>query len=337
MTETAGEAAPIEMGAPSVAVIIPAWRATGTIARAVASALSQTTPCEVIVVDDCSPDETAEVARAADDGRGLLKVLRQDRNQGPAAARNRAIAASSAPWIALLDADDVMEPGRIAGLLAMAGPEDNPDWDLVADDLLRVIEGALDGPRSRLISEEDFAPYRLDFEGFVLGNIHGSRGARGELGFLKPMMRREFLVRHGITYDETMRLGEDYDLYARALARGARFRVTPPRGYLAVAREGSLSARHRAVDLGGIVAADQALLADETLSGREEQAVRRHLAQIHREWAWMRLIDAVKARSLLRAFGCFFGPPGTAMSLVWRLSEQVVIRTSRQIFRPGTP
>ena len=336
MRYTVGDGSGSDVSVPSVAVIIPAWRATATIERAVASALAQTIPCQVIVVDDCSPDDTADVARAADDGRGLLTVLRQGRNQGPAAARNRGIAVSEAPWIALLDADDVMEPGRIAGLLAIAGSNDTPDWDFVADDLWRVTEGALDGPRTRLISEEAFDPYRLDFENFVLGNIHGSRGARGELGFLKPMMRRAFLQENAITYDETMRLGEDYDLYARALACGARFRVTEPMGYLAVAQEGSLSARHGAVDLGGIVAADRALLANAGLSGKDQQAVRQHLAQVHREWAWMRLIDAVKARAPLDALGCFTGPPGTAFSLFWRLGEQVFIRTRRRFLgEPG--
>lgn len=337
MTDTTGDAIGRNGQDIAVSVVIPAWRATATIGRAIASALAQRAPCQVIVVDDCSPDETSEVARAADDGTGRLIVLRQDRNQGPAAARNRAIAASSARWIALLDADDVMEPNRIAGLLAVAEPDGAPAWDFVADDLWRVVEGALDGTRTRLISEENFAPYTLDFESFVLGNVHGSRGMRGELGFLKPMMRRAFLEEAGLGYDETMRLGEDYDLYARALARGARFRVTGPLGYFAVAREGSLSDRHGAVDLGGIVAADRALLAEEPLTDRERQAVRRHLAQVHPEWAWMRLIDAVKARAPGEALRCFAGPPGVALSLLGKLAGQVVIRTRRRLFGTSQP
>ena len=333
MTDTPGDAIGRDGQNPAVAIIIPAWRATATIGRAVTSALAQSVPCQVIVVDDCSPDATADMARAADERRGLLTVLRQDRNQGPAAARNRAITVTSARWIALLDADDVMETDRIASLLAVAEPHGTPAWDFVADDLWRVVEGVLDGPRTRLISKDDFSPYTLDFENFVLGNLHGSRGARGELGFLKPMMRRAFLEEAGLDYDETMRLGEDYDLYARALARGARFRVTGPLGYLAVAREGSLSDRHGARDLGGIVAADRALLANESLAVRDRQAVQRHLAQIHREWAWMRLIDAVKARAPIEALRCFAGPPGIALSLLGRLAEQAMIRTRRRFSR----
>ena len=320
-----------------VAVIIPAWKAATTVERAVASALTQTEPCHVVVIDDCSPDETAAAAKAADDGSGRLTVLSQVRNGGPATARNRGIAASIAPWIALLDADDMMEPDRISDLLKVAEPDGAPLWDLVADDIYRVREGALGGPRQRLITETDFAPYTLGFEAFVLGNIHGSRGQRGELGFLKPLIRRTFLEGAGLTYDESMRLGEDYDLYARALARGARFRIVNPLGYLAITREGSLSDCHGAADLGGIVAADKALLAEGGLDLAEQRAVRRHLAQVHREWAWVRLIDAVKARSPREALRCFAGPPGIALSLVGRLAEQLMIRARRRLSGIQTP
>lgn len=342
-----------------VVVIIPAWKAVATIGRAVSSALGQTELCHVVVIDDCSPDETIAAARAADDGSGRLTVLSQPVNGGPAAARNRGIAASTAPWIALLDADDIMEPGRIAGLLGLATgeaagettwetapqetqqkahqetPQDSTQktaWDMVADDLYKVHESAVDGPRQRLLEQDDFAPHSLDFQSFVLGNIHGSRGSRGELGFLKPLMRRAFLEDSDIRYKETMRLGEDYDLYARALAKGARFRVVNPLGYVAVERAGSLSGRHGAADIGGIVAADRALLGRNGLAPADRQAVRRHLSQVSKEWAWLRLIDAVKARAPLQALACFAAPPPVIGALLARLGEQVVVRSRRRLF-----
>ncbi len=323
-------------GAPRVAVIIPAWRATATIGRAVASALTQTEPCHVVVVDDASPDETAATARAAEDQieyrTGFLTVLTQEKNAGPAAARNRAIAASEAPWIALLDADDVMEPERIASLLALAEADDQTRWDMVADDLFRVVENNLDGPRKRLISEMDFTPYKLDFNAFILGNVHGSRGNRGEFGFIKPLIRRSFLEEFQLTYNESMRLGEDYDLYARALDHGANLLITNPLGYLAVQRPDSLSAKHGAKDLGGIVEADLALIADRKHDPAAISALKRHLDQVRKEWFWVRLIDAVKARSPLAIARCFSGPPGVSLSLLARLIEQLGIRGRRLLF-----
>mgnify|MGYP001802825497 FL=1 len=94
-------------------IVIAAYNASAFIAPSIRSALAQSDSCEVIVVDDASSDKTADTARACDDGSGRLVVLEQDRNQGPAAARNRAISQARGEWIALLDADDRMDQGRI--------------------------------------------------------------------------------------------------------------------------------------------------------------------------------------------------------------------------------
>ncbi|MEM8751486.1 MAG: glycosyltransferase [Pseudomonadota bacterium] len=325
--------APKRDAALRVAVVIPAWNAASTVARAVGSALAQTEPCRVVLVDDASSDDTAaraEATAAAMGAEDRLTVIRAPRNAGPAAARNAAIDAASEDWIALLDADDAMEPGRLAALLDAAGD----GWDFVADDLYRVAEGDLDGPRRRLIAEADFEPHALDFEAFVLGNLHGARGRRGELGFLKPLMRRSFLEDHGLRYDAGVRLGEDYDFYARALAAGARMKVVNPFGYFAVERADSISSKHGAADLAAVMKADRALLARTDLAEAERRAVRRHLGPIRREWAWLSLIDAVKARAPLKALGCFAGPPDVGLSLAARLGEQAVLRARRR-FAPG--
>lgn len=331
---------PVQDGVPSavprIAVVMPAWCAAETIARAVRSTLTQTEPCALILVDDASTDDTIERAEAtaADLGaEARLTVVRQSQNGGPAAARNAGIDAARADWIALLDADDVMDPGRIAGLLAAA---ETSNADLLADDLYRVVEGALDGPRQRLVADSDFGPYDIDFETFVLGNLHGARGHRGELGFLKPLMRKSFLDDHGLRYDPAVRLGEDYELYARALARGARMRVVNPLGYFAVERTRSLSDSHGAADLEALAAADRRLLADRTLSAPARRAVARHLGPLRREAAWLRLIEAVKARALTYALAAFWGPPDVPAYLFARLGEQAWLRARRRLgFAPA--
>ena len=104
-----------------VTVVIAAWRASGTIGRAVASALAQPEAAEVVVVDDASNDDgaTLAAARAADDGTGRLIVLELEKNAGPSTARNTALRASKAEWVAVLDSDDFMQPGRLAKLLTL--------------------------------------------------------------------------------------------------------------------------------------------------------------------------------------------------------------------------
>lgn len=79
------------------------------------------------------------------------------------------------------------------------------------------------------------------------------------------------------------------------------------------------------------MAADHAILAEEALDDREQRAIRRHLAPIRREWAWMKLIDAVKARDIKAALAAFASPPDVALSLGRRLAEQMVVRTARKL------
>lgn len=96
---------------PTFSVIIAAHNAAATLARALDSVLTQTYAAyEVIVVDDGSIDETAEVARAMGPA---VTVIRQN-NAGVGAARNTGARAAGGGWLAFLDADDWYYPQRLA-------------------------------------------------------------------------------------------------------------------------------------------------------------------------------------------------------------------------------
>lgn len=227
---------------PAVSVIIAAYNAQATIGSSVRSALSQHEVRELIVVDDVSQDATIEVAKAAAQGDDRLIVLRQETNRGPAAARNRAILAASSPYIAILDSDDGFVPGRFRRIF------ETNDWEFCADNILFSDEPSdLEGPDESLTASRRVAT--LDLATFVTQNRSGSRGNRRELGFLKPVIRRAFLIENGLLYDEQCRLGEDFLLYAHALAKGARFRILEACGYTALERGNSLSGNHRIEDL----------------------------------------------------------------------------------------
>ena len=81
------------MKKPVISVIMPAYQAARYISQAIASVQSQSCkePWELLVIDDCSTDATADIVRkhAASDRR--IRYIRQNRNRGVAAARNRGI------------------------------------------------------------------------------------------------------------------------------------------------------------------------------------------------------------------------------------------------------
>lgn len=98
------------MAPPRFSVIIPAYNAAGFVGRAIDSVLAQTWPAhEILVVDDGSVDDTAQVVAAYD---GRVRYLRQD-NAGVSAARNAGGMAASGDWLAFLDADDWYYPDRL--------------------------------------------------------------------------------------------------------------------------------------------------------------------------------------------------------------------------------
>lgn len=96
----------------NISVVIPVYNRADTIIRAVNSALMQTYPVyEVIVVDDCSTDDTAVLVEAVNDCR--VRVIRNSINSGACKSRNIGIEASSGNFIALLDSDDEWLPGKL--------------------------------------------------------------------------------------------------------------------------------------------------------------------------------------------------------------------------------
>lgn len=283
------------MSGTDVCVIIAARNAAETITTAIASALLQPEVAEVVVVDDASTDATEAVARAAEDGSGRLLVLRLDVNRGPSFARNMAIRHSRSALISILDADDFFLPGRFANLVG------GDDWDLVADNIVFVEHASVRDVLAGNIAQFDADPGLLDFAQFIAGNI-SSRGAkRGELGFLKPVMRRAMLERHGLSYDEELRLGEDYALYARAMLSGARFKFIRSCGYCAVVRPDSLSGQHRTEDLQRLADADLDLLAQPGLAPEVRRVLRRHERHVRDKYRLRRFLDLKAANGMAAA------------------------------------
>ncbi|WP_378948981.1 glycosyltransferase family 2 protein [Paracoccus sp. R86501] len=269
---------------PSVSVIITAHNAAATIADAIRTALAEPETAEVIVVDDASHDQTMAVAKAAGRGDGRLIIITCAVNGGPAAARNRALEVAKGDFVAVLDADDFLLPGRFSRLLAI------PDADMMADNILFIAES---GSPEDLPTAPRIVPAVIDIDlaGFVRAN-HSVRGSsRQEWGFLKPVMRRAFLQNNALHYDEALRLGEDYDLYVRMLQKGARFRVSTQVGYAARWRLESLSSRHSTADLKALHGAARSHLAIKGLDSHAEAALAHHAAELRQRFLLRDFLD----------------------------------------------
>ncbi len=104
---------------PRVSIIIPTHNRPHRLPRAVKSALASGACVEVIVVDDASVDETAEVCSQLEG----IKYIRLERRQGVAGARNVGITASTGEYISFLDDDDLRLPGSLDYQLAQLESE----------------------------------------------------------------------------------------------------------------------------------------------------------------------------------------------------------------------
>lgn len=234
---TSGSSAPV----PDMSVLIPAWKAAGFIDRAIASALAQEgVAVEVIVADDASPDDTAEVVTALAVRDPRLRLVRAARNGGPGAARNLAADAARGRWLAVLDADDAFAPGRLARLVGVA---EACGFDAVAD-LPRLWDRTADAPAPAQFPA-DGRIEALSLTALLDSAVDGPPPVPGaprlDLGLLKPVVSRR-LVSDGLwRYPDGVRHGEDFLVLFDALAAGLRFGLLHEAHYLFTTRIGALS------------------------------------------------------------------------------------------------
>lgn len=99
------------MSSPLVSVVIPAYNHEQYVGDAIASVLAQSVrDIEIIVIDDGSTDKTPDILQGMRDPR--INCLRQE-NQGAHNTINRGVSMARAPWIAILNSDDVFDPEKL--------------------------------------------------------------------------------------------------------------------------------------------------------------------------------------------------------------------------------
>lgn len=120
----------------AVTVIVPGYDVTGYASEALRSLRAQTlTEWTAMLVDDGSTDGTGALFEEAAARDPRFRVVRHDRRRGLGAARNTGLDAAETPFLAFLDADDVMEP---TALETMLGVLDRSGSDFVAGAYVRL-------------------------------------------------------------------------------------------------------------------------------------------------------------------------------------------------------
>jgi glycosyltransferase involved in cell wall biosynthesis len=277
---------------------------------------------EAIVVDDASDDDTETVVRRFAQLDTRIRYIGLCNRSGPSAARNTAIDAAQGRWVAILDADDWFGPDRLKNLVHLAN---NTAADVVCDGVMLVNP---DGRLSTMFSGQSELPSRLNLTRFLEGNMPNPARPRQGFGFLKPLINRDFVNRHGLRYDKNMLFAEDYTFYAELLLRGARWALRPEAEYFYRVRSGSLTAEHGIADLQNLLQADRHLmtsLPQDRLSERD--ALRAHLISTKERLAWRQLISAWKRRDLAAGMLLFLDQPQVALYLTRNLSREFVRRT----------
>jgi len=221
----------------TVSIIIPCHNGQDFIADAIASAMAQThRDIEIVVIDDASTDESGRIIRqlAAHDPR--IKAFFLETNVGAAAARNSGISLANGEWVAFLDADDLYEADRIEQLLKVAAAT---DAEIVMDrQHVRDFSTDIDSFLSfEFLAGSD--PIVISPELYFLESSVFHR--EPNIGYMKPMFRRRYLLENGLGFDEKYKVGEDISLQIECICRGARLVGTPYAGYIYRRRPASLS------------------------------------------------------------------------------------------------
>jgi succinoglycan biosynthesis protein ExoO len=271
---------------------------------------------ELIISDDASSDRSVEIVRNMMKNDNRIRLLTSEFNQGPAKARNRALEEARGKWISIVDSDDLLHPCRFEQLLIAAN---HFNADIVADDLLH-FNTTDSNDVSYLLNGRYFSqPFNLTLESF-LGDQDQSAPA---FGYLKPLFRATIL--EGIRYDETLKIGEDYELVLRLLIKGARYTVIPQPFYLYRRHNSSISYRLSVKTVEAMIVSHKKIRsAHGPFSKSVEKIFDANIHSLNRALLFERFIAEIKARNFVSSAKLAIRHPG----LLGKLAEIVGTRAA---------
>lgn len=201
-------------------VIVPVYKTASTMRETIDGILSQNANVEVIVVNDGSPDNCAEIAKSYGD---RIRYIEQP-NAGVPNARNNAVEVARGEFLHFLDSDDIVLPGFYEAF--EESYRQNPSVDLFYSNWI--------------FGDEDCTPISHIDSGPVSGNMALDLFRRNRFAMLAVICRRSTFLAAG-RFDEAFPASAEWEFWIRMARSGARIRHIP--SYLCVYRnrKGSIS------------------------------------------------------------------------------------------------
>lgn len=196
-----------------VSVIITTFNSAEFIERSLTSVLEQSYKnIEIIVVDDNSKDNTLDILKAYED---KIKVIKKEKNLGPANSRNLGIMSCNGDLISFLDADDYWKKKKINEQVKYA--KQYPDINIFSNNVLSISKNII---LSKRFSSKKIFKNKYQTSGIVLNYIDTS----GRYSFHPPsavMIRKKVFTNHGM-YNEDLKSVEDSELILRWIILGEK-------------------------------------------------------------------------------------------------------------------
>jgi teichuronic acid biosynthesis glycosyltransferase TuaG len=187
---------------PLVSIITPAFNASEYIDHTIESVISQTfTNWEMVIVDDCSTDDTREKVRRHSLKDSRIHLIELEENSGAAVARNHALQFAAGRYVAFLDSDDCWTPEKLEKQLRFM-QENDYAFTFTAYEVM--------SPEGRSLDKQVSAPDRMDYHDLLKNTIIGCLTVmidRNQTGaFMMPNLRTRqdlatwlFLLKKGYT------------------------------------------------------------------------------------------------------------------------------------------
>jgi glycosyltransferase involved in cell wall biosynthesis len=192
----------------TISVVIPCYNVAEYIEEALQSVMHQTKQCdEIICVDDCSTDNTIQKIEALQQKYpSLIKVLKNEKNEGANYSRNKGLAAANSEFIQFFDADDILLPNKFEYQLNLIEQSENP------------IDLLVSGFKKRNLAGTDTL-----FQ-FETDDVWNSL-MKGRLGVTTANLFRRSAIINAGGWNENLKSSQEYDLMFRMLKNGSNIKI----------------------------------------------------------------------------------------------------------------